>query len=92
MFARAPSDSSVISIRGGCSHWHWHAGARLAIRGTPYSVRRHYDAAVPRDLPLRMAHGEYDRDDGRACVRPLRVRCACVRPCVRACLDVCVVV
>ena len=39
----------------------------VAIRSAPYVARRHAD--VPRDLPLRMAMNEWDRDEVSELVR-----------------------
>ena len=39
----------------------------VAIRSAPYVARRHAD--VPRDLPLRMAMNEWDRDEASELVR-----------------------
>jgi len=33
----------------------------VAIRGAPFTARRH--ATVPRNVPLRMAYDEHNRDD-----------------------------
>ena len=63
--------SSVIA---GGVYFHQHrctvgmaCAQAVAIRNAPYVSRRHAD--VPRDLPLRMAMNEWDRDEVSELVR-----------------------